>query len=48
MFRVEDIPEEYMNDYTPTESDREKIITRMNENGYDIEPVPFGERDKSL
>jgi hypothetical protein len=44
----EDIPEEYMNDYTPTESDREKIITRMNENGYDIESVPFGERDKSL
>lgn len=44
----EDIPEKYMNDYTPTESDREKIIIRMNENGYDIERVPFGERDVSL
>lgn len=44
----EDIPEKYMNDYTPTEADREIIIARMQENGYDIESVPFGERDKTL
>ena len=45
----EGIPEQYMNDYTPTLSDREKIITRMNENDYDIEPIEFGqERDVTL
>lgn len=44
----EGIPEKYRNDYTPTQSDREKIIQRMNDNGYDIEPIPYGERDISL
>lgn len=42
------VEEKYMNDYIPSNEDRLKIISRMNENGYNIEPILFGERDVTL
>ena len=42
------IDEKFFGEYAPTEKDRSLIIDRMKENGYGLEELTYGERDKTL